>query len=379
MIIKSYFERYSSNSLAGSSNQYFFTLKKGEVKTGRVFYKIFCEGEYNYSFLFSNILDSTYADGEKSHCNLLCREWKIWGARVGVAQIPASNKEVTKLVLSEVDLAKSDISVFCWQTVLFNGKKEKEVQIGEVFVSDPLTLRFKKGEYLCVELTYSGQMIPYHEEITLPTFVKSDFEWKYSRCMPIPNMIGCDRNVRKKIGFLGDSITQGIGVKGNSYLHWNALFAEQLGTDYAFWNLGIGYGRAGDVASDGIWLKKAMQNDVVVVCLGVNDLCQGGNAMQIKANLEFIAQSLKEAGKKVVMQTVPPFNYNEKIRKEWMEVNRFIIEELSKKVDFLFDVVPILQESDSAPHVAKFGGHPNKEGNALWAQALYKKWKVKKF
>ena len=42
-----YFDTYASNTLAGSSNQYFFTSDKS-VRKGRVFYKIFDNGEYNY-------------------------------------------------------------------------------------------------------------------------------------------------------------------------------------------------------------------------------------------------------------------------------------------------------------------------------------------
>lgn len=368
---KSYFEKYVSNTLGGSSNQFFFGLNAGEIKTGRVFYKIFSGGEYNYSFLFSNIIDGTYADGAESWANLICDEWEILSAKVGVAQILAEDKDAAELILSDTE--QSDIHIFPLQNITFEGRKNKKVEAGEIFVSDPITLRFKKGEYFCLELTFSGGMIPYHEEISLPLFLKNDQGWEYSRCMPVPNMVGCDKKVRQKIAFLGDSITQGIGVRCNSYLHWNALLAEKIGTDYAFWNLGIGYGRAIDVASGGVWLQKAIQNDVVFVCLGVNDLIQGGNATQIKETLAIITRKIKQAGKTVILQTVPPFNYKEKVREEWNEVNRFIKEELSKTADFVFDVVPVLQVNENLSHLAKFGGHPNEEGCALWAEALYKK------
>ena len=368
---KAYFEKYVSNTLGGSSNQFFFELEEGEIKTGRVFYKIFSGGEYNYSFLFSNIIDSTYADGSKSRANLICGEWKILSAKVGVAQISAEDKDAAELILSDAE--QSDIHISPLQSITFEGRKDKKVRAGEIFVSDPITLCFEKGEYLCMELIFSGEMIPYHEEISLPLFVKNDQGWQYSRRMPVPNMVGCAKKVRQKIAFLGDSITQGIGVRCNSYLHWNALLAEKIGADYAFWNLGIGYGRAVDVASDGFWLQKAIQNDVVFVCLGVNDLLQGGNAAQIKEALAIIARKIKLAGKKLILQTVPPFNYKENVCKEWNEINRFIKEELSRTADLVFDVVPVLQVSDELPHLAKFGGHPNEEGCVVWAEALYKR------
>lgn len=368
---KDYFEKYASNTLGGSSNQFFFDLNAEEIRTGRVFYKIFTAGEYNYSFLFSNIIDSTYADGVESWANLICGEWEILSAKVGVAQISATDKDASELILSDTE--SSDIHISQLRNITFERKTDKKVEVGEIFVSDPIALRFEEGEYLCLEITFSGEKIPYHEEISLPIFVKNKQGWEYSRRMPVPNMVGCDRKVRQKIAFLGDSITQGIGVRCNSYLHWNSLLAEKIGKDYAFWNLGIGYGRAIDVASGGIWLQKAMQNDVVFICLGVNDLLQGGNASQIKEAIKIIAQKIKQAGKKVILQTVPPFNYNEKTCKEWKQVNRFIKVELSKMVDFVFDVVPVLQVSEEQSHLAKFGGHPNEDGCALWAEKLYKK------
>ena len=138
-------------------------------------------------------------------------------------------------------------------------------------------------------------------------------------------MIGVDRKAQKRIAFLGDSITQGIGTSVNSYAHWNAVFAEKLGSDYSYWNLGLGYGRADDAASDGIWLFKAKQNDIVFVCFGVNDILQGYNADEIKKNLQLIVDKLHEAGIVVIVQTVPPFDYSPEHQIIWDNVNNFIV------------------------------------------------------
>ena len=35
-----------------------------------------------------------------------------------------------------------------------------------------------------------------------------------------------------RVLLIGDSITQGIGTKLNSYLHWNAILSEKLGEEY---------------------------------------------------------------------------------------------------------------------------------------------------
>ena len=219
-------------------------------------------------------------------------------------------------------------------------------------------------------MTFSGGMIPYHEESMLPAFVKTAEGWEYCVKMPFAAMVGCDRPIKKRVAYLGDSITQGIGAPKNSYLHWNALLSEKLGKEYAFWNLGIGYGRASDAASDGAWLYKAKQNDVIFVCYGVNDILQGESEQDIKDNLARIVRILKGMGKEVILQTVPPFNYSGERIESWEIINDFIKTVLSKEVDALFDNVPCLSES-LMPHMAKFGGHPNAEGGAVWADALY--------
>lgn len=184
-------------------------------------------------------------------------------------------------------------------------------------------------------------------------------------------MVGCDRSVCGRVAYLGDSITQGIGTAANSYLHWNALLSERLGDRYAFWNLGIGYGRASDAASDGAWLFKAKQNDTVFVCYGVNDINQGRTEEQIKQDLERIVDRLVSVGARVILQTVPPFNYSEANTKKWEGVNQFIKTELRDKVELVFDNNSYLGDSDR-PSIARLGGHPNEAGSAIWAEALFK-------
>ncbi len=209
-----------------------------------------------------------------SHKNLICGEWIIHSARIGRFRKIDMTKNISDLTMDDGD-KDSDIVVSDFKNISFNGLNSKKVMPGEFFASDPVMLEYEKDEYLCLEISFSGEMIPYHEETLLPVFIKCEKGWKYSRLMPFAGMIGCDRQVKGKIAYLGDSITQGNGTKENSYLHWNAVLSEKLGSDYSYWNLGIGYGRANDAASDGAWLYKAKQNDIVFVCYGVNDIIQG--------------------------------------------------------------------------------------------------------
>ena len=358
-----FFEKYTSNTCASSANQHYFTLEKGEVCTSRVFYKIFKGGKFGYSLMFSSILDSTYADGTVSHKNLICHSWTIHSARVGKCKyIP---EDITNY---------GDISVTDFADLTFDGKITKEVMPGEFFCCDELKLSFEKDEFLCLEMTFSGDMLPYHEESLLPIYRKTESGWEYDRKMPLPGMIGCDRPVKEQIGYWGDSITQGIGSTLNSYLHWNARLSNMLGEEYAYWNIGIGFGRANDAASGGAWMYKALKCDTLVVCFGVNDLCRWFSVEETKKDLTTIIDTLKAKGKRVILQTIPPFDYNEERKAKWIPLNDFIHGELKEKVDFLFDSVPVLGKKDE-PHMSIYGGHPNNEGGRVWAEALHREIK----
>lgn len=364
-----YFEKFVSNTVAGSGNQKFFNLEDGEVKCGRVFYKITVGGEFNYSLLFSNIMDSTFADGSESHKNLICNSWQIHSAKVYKCVKFNEDKDVLEMTMT--DGADGDIVVLPFCELTFNSKKEKTVMPGEFFSSDPVTLSFDKGDYLCLEIEFSGRKLPYHEESIIPVFVKEDGVWKYSKQMPFAGMIGIDRQVKARIAYFGDSITQGIGTPINSYSHWNAVLSEKIGNEYSFWNIGLGYGRANDAASDGAWLYKAKQSDIVFVCFGVNDIIQGLEEEQIKKDLKTIVQILKNEGKTVIMQTIPPFDYTGGHIDEWKRINAYIKEELAPMVDMLFDNSSVLSVSKDEAHITKYGGHPDSEGCRIWGEALY--------
>lgn len=365
-----YFETYTSNTVAGSGNQFFFRMPQDEIRTGRIFYKISTPGEYHYSLLFSNIIDSTFADGTLSHKNLICDEWQIHSAQIGRCSKPFPPKLLSEMTMND-NSSHADIVVSDLQEITFQGKKQKTVMPGEFFSSDPVKIDFQRDDYLCLEMTFSGEMIPYHEETLLPVFVKQNDEWIYSKQMPVAGMIGCDRPVCARIGYVGDSITQGIGTEPNSYLHWNAVLSEKMGERYAFWNLGLGYGRANDLASSGAWLYKAQQNDIVFVCYGVNDILRGFSEDQIKSDLADIVHTLKKQNKTVILQTIPPFDYQDENIEKWNKLNQYIKTELSDNADLIFDNSLILSECKEKAHLAKYGGHPNANGCTLWAEALF--------
>ena len=70
-----YFKKFSSNTYAGSGNQLYFGTEENEIRTGRLFYKISFGGKYNYSVLFSNIIDEN-GKKEKERCDSLVH-WPV--------------------------------------------------------------------------------------------------------------------------------------------------------------------------------------------------------------------------------------------------------------------------------------------------------------
>ena len=362
----SYFKTYVSNTFAGSANQHVFSMNEGEVRTSRVFYKITEGGEYKYSLLYSSIIDGSFR--RIGTPNTICDEWKIHKARVGKCCNFPDEKAV-----EDVDLDR-DCEIKWLAKLTFDSKKSYTPDGGELFCTDPVPLSFEKGEYICVELTFSGAILPHHPEIQVPVYIFKDEKWVYGVETPVPCMIGCNRRIKERVAYLGDSITQGCGAGINSYKHWNATLSELLGGERAYWNLGIGYGKVSDPASDGAHMFKALQNDTVFVCYGVNDINSGKDADTVIKELHFVVDKLKENGCRVILQTTPPFDYPEERRIVWEEVNRRIKGEFADKAERIFDCVPILGEKD-APHMAKYGGHPNADGCTLWANALYEEIK----
>lgn len=359
--IMDYFNSYVSNSLAPSSNQSYF-IGNGKPIVARSFYKVFKGGKYEYSFLFSNQIYSTFADGSYSQANLECDKWEILSLKALLVDSKTRDFSNPKII-REYQLT-------------FDGRMAKIMEIkGEIY-TDGIVIEADKNDYICLEMELVGEgKIPYFEEILIPAFTLNEEEkWVQNNKIPLANMIGIKREVSKKVGFLGDSITEGCGTENNSYDAWCAKIAEKSSEDNSYWNLGIGYGRTDDIATDGIWLNRAKNLDICTVCIGVNDICQGFKPEKVKKNIKKIVDILTDNGTEVILFTVPPFDWEgEKIEK-WQEVNDFIVEKLAKRVK-IFDTVSIWGQDAPSTNLSKYGGHPNAEG----CLALAKEFVEKKF
>ena len=352
---------FSSNTTAGCSNQH-YCLSDGAPHTRRAYFKIFAGGRYNYSLVFSGILDGSYR--RISFPDEPCGGWTIHSARVG--RLSGISDDIFRGdKISQDSLTPPDFT-----PLTFSGE-DCIVAPTELFRTDPISMYFEKGDYLCLEICVSGGRIPCHPECVTPIFDLTDNRLTATTDMPLPCMIGTDRPVKGKIAFLGDSITQGVGTDIGSYKHWVALLSDMLPEDYSPWNLGIGYGKASDVSDFEHWFSKAASCDTVFVCYGVNDINGDTDACELKRRLSTLVDRLNSLGKRIILQTIPPYDYPEARRLVWEEVNRYITDELSKAVLRVFDVREVLSLSASEPHKTRFGGHPNAEGCALWARKLY--------
>lgn len=342
MTIAEFYKKYTSDCTAGCGNQLLTRLEQPVTKTGRCWFRLSRGGE-NYALLFSNRVDSTYDDGSISKANDVGGEWTIEAMRVGLC-------------------ANHGEEPWLWQRVTFDGQKQKTVSGPESFATDPIFLNAKPGEYLCYEITLTGLCFPYHEEAVLTILPDKQ--------LPLPLMIGCDRPVAQKIGFLGDSITQGCGTEDDSYTHWVAKIAEKLPQEFSVWDLGIGYARARDAATDGGWLARAKQCDTVCVCFGVNDVLRGRCAEEILQDLKTIICKLKTADCRVVLLTLPPFDLEGQEKSQWQQVNKAIRGSLQKEADGLFDIAAVLGQQAPHENICIYGGHPNAEGCRAVAEAF---------
>ena len=342
MTVTEFYQKYTSDCTAGCGNQLLTRLAQPVTKTGRCRFRLSCGGE-NYALLFSNQVDSTYDDGSISRTNDVGGCWTIEAMRVGLCAGYGEEPQT-------------------WQRVTFAGATRKLVSGPECFVTDAIALNAKAGDSLCYEITLSGSCFPYHEEAVL-TMVPD-------KQIPLPLMIGSDRPVERKVGFLGDSITQGCGTEDDSYTHWVAQIAEKLPAAYSVWDLGIGYARAQDAATDGGWLARAKQCDTVCVCFGVNDVLRGRQAEAILQDLHTIVEKLKAADCRVILLTLPPFDLEGAEKAQWQQVNSVIRESLYKEADGLFDIAAVLGQKAPHENICVYGGHPNAEGCRMVAEAF---------
>lgn len=346
------FKKYRSNTVAASGNQNLLVFDEKTQITGKMFFKVKKYGKFNYRLFFSNITDSTFADGILSKCNMSGDEYYIKEAYIGsvVGFDPYQTSE------SRIQLT-------------FNGQKQKKVEKWETYWSDEVEINVEEGHILCFEWTVEGTKFPNApEKVTSAYIKKEDGTYFESPDCPHPSLIGCDYHFEKNIAFIGDSITMGCGTTKNAYRNWVSFISDSLGEDFSVWNLGLGYARAYDAATDKVWLEKAKQYDFVSVCMGVNDLLRERTAEDVKNDLTTIVESLRKANVKIGIFTVPCFDWEGEIQGYWDDVNDYIRNVLSEKCEYVFDMATYTSRGGNERYKSRYGGHPNDLGCEIVAK-----------
>lgn len=346
------FGNYSSNTLAGTCNN-FIIKREFTEKTSVIYYKVQKPGKALYRFAFSNSVDSTYGDGTECQANQKGGSWKIISAFAGNGGVYGNPQ--SKLLTP----------------ICFSGNAEKCVMPGEMFWSDETELNIPENHYLCFKLTFSGSEIPFTPDKIIPSFSVDKNTVKPDNEFPQPIFVGVRDADCKKIVFLGDSITQGLGTVHDAYEFWVAEFARYLNKKFSVWNLGLGCGHAYDAATNCVWLEKAKTGDIVFVCFGVNDIFMHRSTKCICEDISHIVDLLKSAGCKVFVLSIPPFDMIGEDAEKWYEINDFLSNVTTKNADGYFDVSTVLGKSEPYRHMSRYNPHPDGNGGRALGKALY--------
>lgn len=352
------------------------------TRTYRTYIKPRESGQLELRFWHSNSVDSTWDMGSVAKGSMPGGDWFIEAAYVADGGTCRDGQVVPGTSVQ----------------VMFDGKPGKAVAPGETFWSDPLQIELPKGSDLAFTWTIttlsSGKTVPYNTEGLLVTAYEAEgnkaddeggaaFVPAVNRLV-MPAFAGYARSVKQRMIFLGDSITQGVRTEKDGYQYWVSRIADGLGHDYSVWNIGSGWARAYDASAGGPWLAKAAEGDMVVIALGVNDFDIGArSSSELLDDLSGIVGRLKERedGTKVriILFTVPPFNFTEEREVVWRSVNEAIRTCPPEGVDAVFDIADILscpapEEHRIEPRFMSSSDdpHPNGLAGAVIADAFLK-------
>jgi len=183
----------------------------------------------------------------------------------------------------------------------------------------------------------------------------------------IPTKVYC----KQKIALFGDSLMSGYGLEKK--FHLSNILENNLynrGFNVKVINASV----SGDTTSGGLnrlnWLLEKREIDIVVLCLGANDMLRGIKPSLVKQNLDKILKILQEKKIKVLLAGMLS---QEIFGEEYKETFDRIYPELAKKfqisfLPFLLDGVALNPELNLSD-----GKHPNAKGVNLISINLEKK------
>ncbi len=173
----------------------------------------------------------------------------------------------------------------------------------------------------------------------------------------------------KTILFLGDSLTEGLGVSKQSA--YPSLVQNLIQTKLNKNIKAINAGVSGSTTNDGLsrlkWYLKR-KPDIIFVALGVNDGLRGLDLKQSQKNLEeIINHALKSKAKVLLAGMLIPPNYGPKYSQDFKEMYENIQSKYNLKfMPFLLKDVAGVQKLNQAD-----GIHPNEKGHEIIAKEVY--------
>ncbi len=356
------FRKYISNTYISTGNNMY--LDNADGVTYRAYLPAEAFGEYEYRFYFSNTVDSTYDSGDRAFVGRSGGTYTISDAFIADGGTDVK-EEITNRT-----------------PVTFGGNTEKTVTPDESYWSDPVDFTLAEGHYIVWEWTVTGSGIPCTNMsyLTSATADSGNGKFELSDEIPLPQLIGCDRKVNHYITAIGDSITQGCQTTFMAYEYWAAQISKKLGSDYGFYNCGLGWSRASDAAVSENWVKRASAGDTVIVAFGTNDISSGkyggeggDHAVEIEASLRTVTDKLTDSGCGVILFNSPPQNYTGSLETTRVELNRLLQMSAQEKGIRFFDFAGLLCPVDE-PSRALYGAHPDGEGGNIVSDAFIEKF-----
>lgn len=170
--------------------------------------------------------------------------------------------------------------------------------------------------------------------------------------------------------FLGDSLTEGLGVSKEEAFPKlvENMIQTELKKDITIINGGVSGSTTSDALSRLKWYLKKNPY-IVFIALGANDGLRGLDLEKSKENLEEIIQHAQNSNAKVLLSgmLIPP-NYGEEYSKRFKEMYEEIKNKYQlKSMPFLLDEVAGVQNLNQID-----GIHPNVEGHKIIAKNIFK-------